>query len=223
MFQVETNKTYVDGQIIFEEGSSGDGVYVVQSGKIEISRKVGGEKMVIEILHPGEIFGELGFISTTTRSATARALGATTIGMIDRTFIDQELNKLSASFKEILSRLVTRLKMTSEYLNWARKDPRVPKVLSLTIKTRESLIKAYTENASGGGIFIKTPEPLAKGERLFIGLSLPEVPEPIKIEGEVAWSRTASDDVEGRPPGMGIQFIHISRSNYQKLKESMKY
>jgi len=223
MFQIETNKTYLDGQIIFEEGSSGDGVYVVQSGKVEISRKVGGEKMVIEILPPDEIFGELGCISKATRSATARALGATTIGMIDRTFIDQEMNKLSASFKEILASLATRLKKTSEYLNWSRKDPRVPKVLSLTFKTKESLIKAYTENASGGGIFIKTPEPLAKGERLFIGLNLPEVPEPIKIEGEVAWSRPASDDVEGRPLGMGIQFIHISRPDYQKLKESMKY
>jgi uncharacterized protein (TIGR02266 family) len=223
MFPIETSKTYLDGQIIFEEGSSGDGVYVIQSGKVEISRRVGGEKIVIEVLQTGEIFGELGFISQATRSATARVLGATTVGMVAPAFIDQELNKLSTSFKEILSRLTARLKKTSEYLNWSRKDPRVPKVLSLTFKTKESLIKAYTENASGGGIFIKTPEPLAKGARLFIGLNLPEVPEPIKIEGEVVWSRTASDDIEGRPLGMGVQFIHISRSDYQKLKESMKY
>lgn len=223
MFQIETNKTYLDGQIIFEEGSSGDGVYVVQSGKVEISRNVGGEKIVIEVLQAGEIFGELGFISQATRSATARALGATSIGMINPTFIDQELNKLSTSFKEILSRLVTRLKKTSEYLNWNRNDPRVPKVLSLAFKTKGRLIKAYTENASGSGIFINTPEPLTKGERLFIELNLPEALKPIKIEGEVVWSRTESDDVEGRPLGMGVQFIHISRSDYQKLKESMKY
>ena len=223
MFQIETNKTYLDGQIIFEEGSSGDGIYVIESGKVEISRKMGGEKMVIEVLQRGEIFGELGFISQATRATTARAQGTATIGMIDPAFIDRELNRLSKSFKEILARLTARLKKTSEYFNWSRKDPRVPKVLSLTFKTKESLIRAYTENASGGGIFIKTPEPLNKGERLVIGLNLPEVSEPIKIEGEVAWSRTESDDIEGRPLGMGIQFIHISRSDYQKLKESMKY
>jgi uncharacterized protein (TIGR02266 family) len=223
MFQIEADKTYLDGQIIFEEGSSGDEVYVVQSGKVEISKKVGKEKIVIEVLQAGEIFGELGFISKATWSATARAQGVTTIGMIDRTFIDHELNKLSTSFKEILTHLAIRLKKRSEYLNWGRKDPRVPKVLALTFKTKESLIKAYTENASGGGIFIKTPEPLTKGERLYIGLNLPGIPEPLEIEGEVAWCRTESDDTEGRPLGMGIQFIHISRSDYQKLKESMKY
>ena len=222
MFEVATEETYQDGQIIFEEGSSGDWIYVIQSGKVEISKKVGGQKVIIEVLPTGEIFGELGFISKAIRSATARAVGETVIGIIDRGYLDQEFNKLSSGFQQILRSIATRLKKASEGADPGRKDPRIPKVLSLTFKTKESLAKAYSENASGGGIFIKTPKPLPKGERLSIKLQLPDHPDPIKVEGEVAWIRSDKDGDATRPAGVGIKFIQISGADQQKLKECLK-
>ena len=54
---------YKDGDIIFEEGSSGDWIYVVESGAVEISKIMHGEKEVLLELGPGEIIGELGFIT----------------------------------------------------------------------------------------------------------------------------------------------------------------
>ena len=222
MFEIATEETYQDGQIIFAEGSSGDWIYVIQSGKVEISKKVGGEKVVIEVLQTGEIFGELSFISKAIRSATAQAVGETVIGIIDRSYLDQEFNKLSSGFQQILRSLATRLKKASEGADPGRKDPRIPKALSLTFKTKESLVKAYSENASGGGIFIKTPKPLPKGERLSIKLQLPDHPDPIKIEGEVSWIRSDKSADATHPAGIGIKFIQISRADQQKLKECLK-
>ena len=37
---IAIDETYHDGQIIFEEGSSGDWVYIIQSGSVEISKMV---------------------------------------------------------------------------------------------------------------------------------------------------------------------------------------
>jgi len=39
MFQTAIEEKYTDGQIIFKEGSSGDWIYVIESGAVEISKK----------------------------------------------------------------------------------------------------------------------------------------------------------------------------------------
>ena len=114
MYQIATEETFQDGQIIFDEGSSGDWVYVIDSGAVELSKKIKGKKVIIEVLEPGDIFGELAFIAHVPRTATARAVGQTTIGIIDRNFLDQEYNKLSQYFQVILRTLALRLKKTTE-------------------------------------------------------------------------------------------------------------
>jgi len=114
MFQTAIEEKYKDGQIIFEEGSIGDWIYVIESGSVEISKKIDGEKVVFIVLGPGEIIGELGFISKMPRSATATAVGDTTIGIIDPIFFEQEFNKLSAGFQAVLTSLALRLKKTTE-------------------------------------------------------------------------------------------------------------
>jgi len=114
MFQTATEEKYKDGEIIFKEGSSGDWIYVIESGAVEISKKIGGEKVVMVVLKPGEIIGELGFITKTPRTATATAIGNTTVGIIDPIFFEQEFNKLSPDFQAVLTSLAERLKKTTD-------------------------------------------------------------------------------------------------------------
>jgi CRP-like cAMP-binding protein len=57
------------GQIIFERGQSGDVMYAVVDGEVEILL---GER-VIDAALPGSIIGEMALIDSTPRSATARA------------------------------------------------------------------------------------------------------------------------------------------------------
>jgi len=114
MFQTATEEKYKDGEIIFKEESSGDWIYVIESGAVEISKKIGGEKVVMVVLKPGEIIGELGFITKTPRTATATAIGDTTVGIIDPILFEQEFNKLSPGFQAVLTRLAERLKKTTE-------------------------------------------------------------------------------------------------------------
>ena len=40
MFKISSYETFQDGQTIFEEGSHGDWIYVVEEGEVEISKPV---------------------------------------------------------------------------------------------------------------------------------------------------------------------------------------
>ena len=114
MFQIASYEKYQDGQVIFEEGSHGDWIYVVDDGTVEITKVIDGEKVVIETLKPGDIFGEMAYIAKIPRTASAVAKGNTTVGIIDRNFFDQEFNKLSADFQLIFKTVAFRLRKTTE-------------------------------------------------------------------------------------------------------------
>ena len=114
MFKIASYETFQDGQIIFEEGSNGDWIYVVEEGEVEISKKVGGQRIVVETLNETDIFGEMAYIDKEPRSATATAKGTTVVGIIDRDFFDTEFNKISADFQKILKTVAFRLRKATQ-------------------------------------------------------------------------------------------------------------
>jgi putative ABC transport system ATP-binding protein len=68
------------GELIFEQGSRGDLVYVVEAGEVEIFRtRSDGTEEPLATVVAGEYFGELGPTLNLPRSASARASTATTL------------------------------------------------------------------------------------------------------------------------------------------------
>jgi len=116
MLPVKNYEIYQDGQIIFEEGSFGDTLYIIDSGSVELSKKIEEKSIIIENLEQGYIFGEVAFIARIPRTATARAKGETTIGIIDPDYLDNEINKLSEHFQTIIQTLALRLQKTTDAL-----------------------------------------------------------------------------------------------------------
>ncbi|HEX4091623.1 MAG TPA: ATP-binding cassette domain-containing protein [Trebonia sp.] len=69
-----------DGQFLFRQGDPSDVVYIVQAGKIEIIREKGdGAEEHVTVIGPDGYFGELGPMLNLPRSASARAVGRTTL------------------------------------------------------------------------------------------------------------------------------------------------
>lgn len=113
MFDIASKETYEDGQIILEEGSTGNWIYVVLSGHVEISKTIGGKRVVLQMLEQQEVFGEMVFLGDTRRTASARAVGKTTVGVVEHEFLTEELNKLAPKFRLILLGIVKKLKRTT--------------------------------------------------------------------------------------------------------------
>ena len=63
------------GQVVIREGDEGDYYYVVESGRFEVERLVGGAQVVLAELKSGEAFGEEALVSETKRNATVTSLG----------------------------------------------------------------------------------------------------------------------------------------------------
>jgi uncharacterized protein (TIGR02266 family) len=223
MYTIASEETYKDGQVIFREGTSGDWVYVILQGKVEISRTIGGNTYTITVLEQGEVFGELSYLGDIKRTATARAIGETTLGIIDRAFLDRELNLLSSSFRTILVAVVQRFRNLIERTCAfsTRKEERVQRSLSVAFKNRQSFVRAFTGNISNEGLFIKTEQPLNIGERFSLTLTLPDFSEPIKATCEVVWTR-GQEETEGRPPGMGVRFCEISEEDRQLVNQYIR-
>ncbi len=72
------NVTFQAGDAIFHEGDSGDAMYVILEGEVEIS--IGGE--FVETLTTGEPFGEMALIDQTPRLVTAIAKANTVLASI---------------------------------------------------------------------------------------------------------------------------------------------
>jgi uncharacterized membrane protein len=62
-------------QVLFEAGDSGESLFVVASGEVELAVKdYAGQKIVLTVAQPGEMFGELALLDAGSRTATAVAL-----------------------------------------------------------------------------------------------------------------------------------------------------
>jgi CRP/FNR family transcriptional regulator, cyclic AMP receptor protein len=72
--------TFPEGGVVFIKGDRGDAAYMVRTGKVEI-RQSG---RVVEAMARGEIFGEMALIDSEPRSASAVAVGATELAVIDK-------------------------------------------------------------------------------------------------------------------------------------------
>lgn len=67
-------KTFRKGDIIFCEWEPGDTFYLIQSGRVQIVRIMGDIEKNIDVLYPGEVFGEMAILEEAPRSATTIAL-----------------------------------------------------------------------------------------------------------------------------------------------------
>ena len=65
---------YAAGETIFSYGDPGHALYIVRAGEVEIYVKNDqGEKIVLEISQPGDIFGEISLLDDGPRTAWVTA------------------------------------------------------------------------------------------------------------------------------------------------------
>ena len=68
-------KKYEPGQVIITEFEPGDRFYLIQKGNVQLVKCVNGQNKNLDILKPGEFFGEMAILDNSPRSATCLAAG----------------------------------------------------------------------------------------------------------------------------------------------------
>jgi CRP-like cAMP-binding protein len=116
-----------DREIVFREGDESTEMFVIRSGRVEILKDVGGHQIHLALLERGSFFGEMSLLEGLPRSATARAIGSTTLLVLrpgtllmqirkDPTFAFELLQQLSGRIRELNDKLVFKL-ATAEFDN----------------------------------------------------------------------------------------------------------
>jgi CRP/FNR family transcriptional regulator len=92
-------KTYGDRQVVVRQGDTGDCMYAIQNGRVEVVRETDGGEVRVAVLEEGDIFGEMAIFEKEVRSATVRALGEARVLSIDkRTFLRRVQEDPSLAF-----------------------------------------------------------------------------------------------------------------------------
>ncbi|MFM9957411.1 MAG: cyclic nucleotide-binding domain-containing protein [Phycisphaerales bacterium] len=104
------------GKVIFAENDKPDGMYLVRRGQVRISKKFPGGERGLAYLTKGDVFGEIGMIRGTPRTATATAADHPVIEGAGRTrrsakveivkIKTEDFERVLAGFPEVKARLV---------------------------------------------------------------------------------------------------------------------
>jgi CRP-like cAMP-binding protein len=88
-----TVKEYYKNQTIFKEGQVGNVGYLIRTGEVIIYKTIDNERKVLNKLGPGEVFGEMGIVTQSPRTASAEASEYCDLVVIDKATMHKMLRK----------------------------------------------------------------------------------------------------------------------------------
>jgi len=110
-------KNYDSGEIIVTEGKSGDCMYVIQKGTVEVYQTLNGKEVHLAKLKEGDFFGEMAIFEKEIRSASARALDPVQILMVDKkNFLDRIEENPSLAFN-IVRKMSNRIRAMDQKIS----------------------------------------------------------------------------------------------------------
>ena len=119
---------YKKGQVLLHEGEQSDTLFIVNSGKVKVSKyTVDGKEQILYILTSGEFFGELHlFNQDEENNFSVSAIEDTKICQLTKNDVDLIMEENSAIALKLLKALTKRLAHTENLAqNLATKDPEV--------------------------------------------------------------------------------------------------
>ncbi len=117
-------KEFPKGTVLFNEGEPGKDMFVLQSGKIAISKKVRDVEKVLALLGPGEFFGEMAIISNKPRNATATVTEDAKLLVIDPKTFEAMIRGNAEIAVRMIKKLAERLsEADSQIENLLLSDP----------------------------------------------------------------------------------------------------
>ncbi|MCW2243859.1 Crp/Fnr family transcriptional regulator [Azospirillum canadense] len=106
---------FIEGQTVFTKGDPGDCLYAILKGQIAVSTSsVDGKTMLLNILNPGDVLGEIALIDGKERTAGAAALRPSELFRIDRPEFISFLERHPRLCIEMMAVLCERLRWVSE-------------------------------------------------------------------------------------------------------------
>lgn len=146
------------GTVIFREGDEGDQMFIIQGGRVKVSRLIGGKEQLLAVLGKGDFFGEMALVTRERRTATVTTLEPVRLLAFNQEGFLGMINKNPKIALNVIDKLCRRLANANQHLrHLARKDARGLIAMNLRLGFQ----------ASGGGLELeRTVEEFARNLEL---------------------------------------------------------
>ncbi len=103
--------------VIFDENDSGDDMFIVISGEVEILKKVANAYKSLMHIKAGDIFGEMAIVDKEPRSARAIAKTDVLVCALTDQVVENLINQNNSFAKHLLKILTARLRDTNQIIS----------------------------------------------------------------------------------------------------------
>lgn len=105
------------GCVLFEQGDAGDGLYGILAGRVAFTvDSADGKELILNVLGPGEFFGEIALLDGKGRTATAVTREACRLLFIARSEVMAFFGERPEAMSRIIELLCARLRRSTEYI-----------------------------------------------------------------------------------------------------------
>jgi len=127
-------KSIPAGTVLFHEGDKGEEMFIIQSGRVKISKRIRGVEKTLATLEKGEFFGEMAILNDKPRSATAETLDKCEMLVIDRKTFDALIRGNSEIAVRFIKRLADRLRETNDQMEALMIKDNTSRLMSILAK-----------------------------------------------------------------------------------------
>ena len=110
------DRVYESGDVIFSEGDVTNEMFIIQEGKVVITKKVAGREVFLAMLERGDFFGEMALLDSQPRNATCMAIVRTKLVAIKSGELLMKLRRDPTLALEMLQTMSRRVRFLDDQL-----------------------------------------------------------------------------------------------------------
>jgi signal transduction histidine kinase len=104
------------GQLVMQEGTAGDGLYLLVDGELEVTRRCGDQEVVLAVFGSGAVVGEMSLVEHHPRSASVRAVRDSELLVIEPAEFEKLIERSPSISLSLLRTVLARLRGTEASL-----------------------------------------------------------------------------------------------------------
>ncbi len=177
---IATRRAYDEGVPVFMRGDPGDALFGVMTGRVRISAsRPGGKEVFLNIMEPGDAFGEIALLDGSPRTATATTMARSELMIIRREDFFALLRAEPQLAAHLIQLLCKRVRWTAEQME----DSALLDVPARLAKRLLSLASLHGRETPAGTRLAISQEELAQ----FLGLSRQIVNQHLQTWRAKSW------------------------------------
>jgi len=181
-------RSFQAGEVIYREGDPGAEAFLLEEGRVRLTKKVRGAERSLMVLKPGDLFGESALVPGAERSSTAIAISPGLALALDQSKLAFLLGHSPEIASRVVKQLVRRLRDAEDQIE-------IMMLTDVQSKVVSSLIKLGQQAREPGGnsaVFAISPMELATR----VGLDVDTVKRSVQKLREGQYIRVTDERLE---------------------------